>query len=515
MFRCPPLRVLSLGGRPAGAALAIPLLALAVVGCETLNAPPRGQLGVELDASIRALASPEEKERARAAAAYRRLAVRNLPQFLQDAAERPLVTLGSGLGGIESAREFTDFEPVTRARVTQPELHRPGLGLPLVARVAPSDPNAPLAGYRVAVTLVALPYGPKSDCCEVALVDPERFQSVRTVHGDLPLAMDLEAPLAATSATGPRPWSGIVNLLRPGGFTGRPRIAFLAPFDPGKIPVVLVHGLMSTPRMWEPVVLALLADPEIRARCQFWSFHYPTGKPVPLSALHLREALDDARSAHDVQRPMILIGHSMGGILSRAQVSRMTLEDAQTMVAEVASLPETSVVRRTLAFEPRTDVDRVVFLFTPHRGSRLASGGLGAWATRLIRIPDTLLTELGLGAQELSALRGNRLPTSIHGLSPHSLFLRALDQDQPTVPTHSVIGDRGRGDAPAGSDGVVPYASAHLASAESELVVPTDHGGVAHPQTVAELRRIIRLTLAEFQPEGVTTEAAVWAPAAR
>jgi hypothetical protein len=133
----------------------------------------------------------------------------------------------------------------------------------------------------------------------------------------------------------------------------------------------------------------------------------------------------------------------------------------------------------------------------------------------LIRIPDTLLTELGAGAEELSALRGNRLPTSIHGLSPSSRFQQALDRTRPPVPTHSIIGDRGRGDGPAGSDGVVPYTSSHLASAESELVVPRGHGGIAHPRAVAELKRIIRLTLAEIPSEGITTTAAAKAPAPR
>jgi pimeloyl-ACP methyl ester carboxylesterase len=326
--------------------------------------------------------------------------------------------------------------------------------------------------------------------------------------------MDLETPVAATRVTGPRPGAGIADLLRPGGFTGHPRIVFPQPFDPDKVPVVLVQGLMSTPRMWDPLVLNLLTDPEIRVRCQFWFFYCPTGKPVPLSALHLREALDDAAKAHEVKRPVILVGHSMGGILSHAQVSRLTLKEARLMVPRVASLPETSIIRRALVFEPRTDIARVVFLFTPHRGSHLASSGLGAWAIRLIRIPDTVLTELGIGTEELSALRGNSLPTSIYGLSLHSRFLRGLDRTQPTVPTHSIIGDRGRGGGLASSDGVVPFTSSHLASAESELVVPTGHGGFAHPKSVKELKRIIRITLAEVQGRGynagtVTTESAI------
>ena len=314
------------------------------------------------------------------------------------------------------------------------------------------------------LTLVALPKEPPSACCEAALANPDRVQTVRTVHGDLPLAMDLETPLAATSATGPRLGSGLANLLRPGRFTGRPRIVFLQPFDPDKIPVVLVHGLMSTPRMWEPLVKDLLTDPEIRARCQFWFFYYPTGQPVPLSALQLREALDDAVKAHGVDQPMILLGHSMGGILSRAQVSRLTPAEAETLLPGVSALPESSLVRRALVFEPRTDVSRVVFLFTPHRGSRLASSGLGAWGIRLIRLPDTLLTEIGIGpeAEALPRTRLGRLPTSIHGLSPESKFLRALDRTRPTVPIHSILGDRGRGNGVASSDGVVPYTSSHL-----------------------------------------------------
>ena len=487
--------------RCRGAALAAPLLALALTGCQTLQAPTPVPLGPELDASIRALASPEadQRTRGRAAADYRRLARQHLPRLLEDAAERPLAVLGPETRGIESPQRFTDFEPVTRPRVSHPALHRSGLGLPLVGRISSNDPNAPRAGYRVPLTLVALPKTPPSGCCEAALADPEQVQTVRTAHGDLPVAMDLETPVAATSATGPRLGAGIANLLRPGHFSGRPRIVFLQPFDPDKVPVVLVHGLMSTPRMWEPLVLGLLADPQIRAHCQFWAFYYPTGQPVPLSALQLREALDAAARTHDIEQPMILLGHSMGGILSRAQVSRLTLEDARALVPDVASFPETSVVRRTLVFEPRTDVARVVFLFTPHRGSRLASSGLGTWGIRLIRIPDTLLTELGVVAEELSGLGGSRLPTSIHGLSPQSSFLRSLDRTRPTVPTHSIIGDRGRGDGLASSDGVVPYTSAHLTSAESELVVPTGHGGFAHPQAVAELKRIIRLTLADSQ----------------
>ena len=81
--------------------------------------------------------------------------------------------------------------------------------------------------------------------------------------------------------------------------------------------------------MWAPVVKGLMAVPEIRERYQLWFFDYPTGQPIPLSALQLREALDEALLTHRVKPSLILIGHSMGGILAPAQdVSRITPEAA-------------------------------------------------------------------------------------------------------------------------------------------------------------------------------------------
>jgi hypothetical protein len=187
----------------------------------------------------------------------------------------------------------------------------------------------------------------------------------------------------------------------------------------------------------------------------------------------------------------------MGGILSRAQVSRISPTRAETILPGVSELAEYNRVRRALTFEPRTDVSRVVFLFVPHRGSRLAANSAGALVIRLIRLPDTLLNETEHALNQLAGVESRRLPTSIHGLSPRSRFLRVLDATEPTVPVHSIIGNRGRGDGTRGSDGVVPIHSARVPAAESELVVPTGHGGFDHPKAVEELKRIILLDVAE------------------
>jgi pimeloyl-ACP methyl ester carboxylesterase len=309
--------------------------------------------------------------------------------------------------------------------------------------------------------------------------------------------MDLEAPLDATRATGPRWFEGVANLLRTDRFAGPGRIVFLEPYDPARRPLVLVHGLMSTPRMWAPLVKALLADERIREGFQIWAFYYPTGQPVPLSALQLREALDQVEQRLGPLKPMVLVGHSMGGILSRAQVSRIAAEEAERISPRVSALPADNLARRALIFEPRKDVSRVVFQFTPHRGSRLAANSLAAWGIRLIRLPEWLVGELAYYSHHFPDASAGRLPTSIHGLSPNSQFLRALDKTRPAVPVHTVVGTRGRSDLASSSDGVVSYASSHLYFAESEIAVPTGHGGFAHPLAVVELRRILHEALAE------------------
>jgi hypothetical protein len=49
------------------------------------------------------------------------------------------------------------------------------------------------------------------------------------------------------------------------------------------------------------------------------------------------------------------------------------------------------------------------------------------------------------------------------------------------------------------SDGVVPYASAHLDDVESELVVPADHYRVHHhPLAILEVRRILLEHVREY-----------------
>jgi pimeloyl-ACP methyl ester carboxylesterase len=425
------------------------------------------------------------RERSLALTKYRNAVERLLPMLKDDAA----APQRGHQKGFFNLREFSEIVSVERSRITVSGLHRDGLGLAVSGRIAQigvADPNAPGSGFVVPATALVLPNS--DDRMQLLLVDPTRVETIEAFGKEVPVAMDLEAWLDAVEATGPPVGAGVRYMLRSDQFEYDARLTFLQPFDPDRTPVVLIHGLMSTPRMWKPVLDGLLADREIREHYQFWFFYYPTGQPVPFSALQLRQALTDAASRYPWRRPLVLIGHSMGGVLARAQVSRISAAEAEQVVPEAGRLPADSLARNAVVFEPRTDVERIIFIATPHRGSTVAMGNLAALGMRLIELPDWIVSEL----ESPSSDRG-QLPTSIHGLSPDSQFLRALDRFPPSVPVHSIIGDRGRANKSSSSDGIVSYSSSHLDFADSELIIPAGHGGFGHPEAIAEIARILKL----------------------
>ena len=127
-------------------------------------------------------------------------------------------------------------------------------------------------------------------------------------------------------------------LEKPQSLTG---LFMLEPFDPGKIPVLMVHGLWSSPMTWMEMFNDLRSFPEIRDQYQFWFYLYPTGQPFWVSARQLREDLAQARAVVDPrhQAPaldqMVLVGHSMGGLVSTLQ----TLESGNDFWAVLSDRP--------------------------------------------------------------------------------------------------------------------------------------------------------------------------------
>jgi hypothetical protein len=194
----------------------------------------------------------------------------------------------------------------------------------------------------------------------------------------------------------------------------------------------------------------------------------------------------------------------MGGMLTHDQVITVTQAMWEKAMGETAKnifegQPSDSLMVRATTFRANPRIKRVVFICTPHRGSDMASGGLGKFAISLINLPGQLTTIMkdALSSAELVKLTGSskRLPNSVWGLKPSNPALPVVNEARISVPYHSIIGDRGKGDSPNSTDGVVAYWSSHLDGAKSELIVPGPHGSCALPETIAELDRILLLNL--------------------
>ncbi|MFQ3578134.1 MAG: alpha/beta fold hydrolase, partial [Verrucomicrobiia bacterium] len=267
----------------------------------------------------------------------------------------------------------------------------------------------------------------------------------------------------------------------------------------------LVHGLQSSPQVWFPLANEMSLTPEVGGHYQFYYFFYPTGFPMAYSASHLRSALEEAsdwmrsEGRNDRDRELILIGHSMGGMLSRMQViapgrmfAEAILEDeAETLLA----MPNDNVVRRALVFEPNSDVSRVIFMAVPHRGAPMASGFIGRLVRALVKLPTSLVEEVATLANpfQKSDLLLRLRATSIDSLSPNNRLTQKWDDLPILAPYHSIIGrHRSRRDGTF-SDGVVPYKSSHLPGAESELIISSDHMVPLRPEAIAETKRILTL----------------------
>ena len=418
-----------------------------------------------------------------------------------------------GPAPVDSRGEYkpSDFEKVTPAEKVPHKLCREwhkedGVGAPLAPEWRmPADERhkrfTPLRGYSEPITAV-LEFGPAAKAktgriVRIAYLDPSDVSHARIAQTEYPLAADFTAPIVER-------YSGIrESSIALGGLLGNPdvrdaRLGMTEPYDPRRIPVLFVHGLNSHPLMWRDVINDLRFDPELRGKYQFWVFYYPTGWPPAYSAMRLREELAAVDKVYGRQHNMVLIGHSMGGIISRMQVISpgRAIWNAQggAKADELyKTLPPTHLLKRALLFNANPDIGREIYICVPHRGSKMADWSATSFFTKFIRLPANIMNA---ATDVRGVITERRQLSSVHRLSPNNPLYAALDHIPIQVPYHSIIGDRGRGDTPNSSDGVVQYWSSHLDGARSELIVPGPHGSYALPQTIDELKRILKLHLA-------------------
>jgi pimeloyl-ACP methyl ester carboxylesterase len=348
---------------------------------------------------------------------------------------------------------------------------------------------------------------------KISLLCPIRHDSV-TVGGEArPLAADWTVPWAALLArTGKLKATALPGLIR--RKAPRPATIYLTePYDPQKTPLIMIHGLLSTPLVWAKLSNHLRGDDAVRERYQIWHFLYPTSPPALYSARVFRTQLDELRAFLDPEgddpamRNTVLIGHSMGGLISKTTIVRP--RDAYWDVAfdrpfKALNLSpkDRADLREAFFWEPRPHVKRIIFIATPHRGSEVADSLIGDLGDLVAKPSDEFRSfyrrisanNPGAFTPDYERL-GEGTTNSIDGLSPDQLSLRILDElpSIPGVQTHSIIG-RGKNSGPLeeSSDGVVPYRSSHHPSAQSELIVPARHfPTIDHPDTLAEIKRVL------------------------
>ena len=378
-----------------------------------------------------------------------------------------------------------------------------GLGATLVAkRIGEQlDDYAPTPHFYYSVTAIARFEGSR---CVLALEYPLENETVTIGDRTFPLAADFTAPLAMMLVEMKPKKLGFPRLLHPAEFADTTRIARLEPFDPNKTVVLLVHGLMDSPATWFPLLNHLRADEDIRENYQFWFFSYPTGYPYSYSAANLRKELDAAEEHYPMRKKMVVIGHSMGGCITRILVtdSGNKVWDAMFTVPpeQMNVSPEHKhILTESTIFAHRPEIGRVIFISSPHRGSDLASNWVGRIGSSLVQVPKNLLSVGRDDARYRKHTAGDqhldRFPDSVDMLAPNNDFVIALNKIPiaPGIPYHTIAGDRGRGDSPNSSDGVVPYWSSHLDHAVSEKIVPTHHSAHHHPEAIEEVHRILAL----------------------
>jgi pimeloyl-ACP methyl ester carboxylesterase len=343
------------------------------------------------------------------------------------------------IGAFEDRNRDLVYQADEPARAPQDEPLRvlaPGAkqaGIPLVIQ---RDGRAPVEGpvdiaalqARSAAEQIPTSLGLLTVRGEIASLDDSRFDHSWSVEGM---------------------WKPLDFLLQLGA-----GIYFLEPFDPGRIPVLFVHGIEGSPRQF-----AELARSLDRERFQAWFYHYPSGGRLADVAVHLAGLVEDLRYRYRFPS-LFAVAHSMGGLVTRA------------------------FVQHHFADTQRETVKLLVSISTPWAGQQSAEGAAAA------------------------AERGYAMVPAWLDLAPGSPFLDGLFFQDPgtrraprplpaNVAFHLLFGfQRDSSSFGPSEDGVVTLATELRPEAQREaqslLGVDATHVGIlSHPQTIQRLGEIL------------------------
>ena len=384
------------------------------------------------------------------------------------------------------------------------------------------NPNIHKARY-LAATIIAQPK--KSNATiedvltnpnfEIKVYDPYSVEKVEIAGKPYSLAANFSAPYGLWLAENNLGAAAYLTLIDRDQHLAMPHLYMLEPYNPNKKIIVLVHGLASSPEAWIAVTNDIMGDAILREHYQVWQIFYSTNMPILESRFQiyalLKQAFGSLNPKDAAAQDAVLIGHSMGGIISRllvsdADISKQALELMNNR--QQTRLRKHPVIGERLKMKPIENFDRAIFLAAPHRGTDYADRWFTLAARKIIKLPATFLTTLAdtLTSDDVDlkdfvkTLTNDVIQNGPSDLSKKSKFMELTASIPPEkgLVFHSIMGNITKSDDPnVITDGIVPYKSAHLDGAVSEKIFTGGHSIQETPEAVLELRRILRQHLVD------------------
>ena len=400
---------------------------------------------------------------------------------------------------------------------------RKGAGLPVIfhpdANANSSDPLDIYhnLGHPMSATIIVLPNDDlEKGFCRIEVVNSRAYSTIKVSGKEIPLAGDFSAAYQEMLERdlSSKLWiMGFLDGDRESKFQG---LYMAEPYNPDKIPVVFVHGLLSTPATWMETMNELDQIPGIKERYQFWFYMYPTSGSILLNGTDLRENLQrtihhlDPKNNNPTLKRMVLIGHSMGGLLAKLQVvysdDKLYSGLCRVPFNELQGKPTVlELARKTLFFEPNPNISHVVYIGTPHNGSPLSFTPTGRLGSLIAHTPSwqknfrSELNEQNPNAF-LPAFKIQSQPNSIDMLGFENPFLKVFQGLRPSehIQVHSIAGDLNQLFESRKGDSVVPLTSALATKSDTVTIVQERHMELHHhPKTISEITRILQQNITE------------------
>ena len=335
---------------------------------------------------------------------------------------------------------------------------------------------------------------------KIQFVDPN-IHKTANIHGqNYTLSANYSVPFGLWLSENKLGTAGYWTLLNREERLQMPHLFKLEPYQPNKKIIVMIHGLASSPETWVSLTNNIMGDPKLRENYQVWQVFYSTNMPIFESRFQINTLLKQAFAqveANSVSsQNAVLIGHSMGGVISRLLVSDADISAKAIPLLNYEQniqLQRNPVIRDRFVFQPLAPFSRAIFIAAPHRGSNLAETWYVNIAKKLVKLPVNFFDQVDIHLNAKNSTQG-MIHSGPDDLRPSSRFMTLTEniEPKPSLIYHSIIGNATKSnDKQKMSDGIVPYASSHLAGAASESVLKGGHSIHAEPETLIELRHIL------------------------